>query len=999
MSPRTKYLFLFFFTTFFAQVFSQEALTPMHYYEKGEQLVNKDFPQAFSFFMKGIEQSKQGQDWKVYLKFLNQLAKYDRKLNNDRITQVFGLLKESLKIIPNENRDLTYSQLHFNVGLFYQYYSYQIDSALHHYYKANEIRISFLGEEHEEVAQCYHALGDIYKYYKREFLNAEECYERALQIREHNNFSDLVVLAQIYYNLATTNRSQRDFEKAISYGIKTIELLKTTQNLDFLERTYNALASTYRDMGQSAIAKEYYLKAIQLNIKSKNSPGPLATYYMNYGETLKNDSLYKDALTNFLKARSLYNQLKDENKLNYIYCVHQMAGTFLLMKDYKNALKTYRELQSIVKKLGLTEGTQVSDIYRGLGGYFSEINQLDSSLNYYQKALISSIKSFHPKSLENPSIKMIGASYSVYPILIGKAETLKKMFNKSGDIATLFQSLDCLILSEKLLTLERNTLDMEDSKWKFLDKNYDVYEQIISTLYKLNQINPADSLQDLLFFYFEQSKSRSLSETLSEVELAGNINLKDSLFRKQNDLKKAIYSVEHQLAGSLNQSVIDSMKVNALRNQLIILDREIQKSNGAIEQKFPGYFRAKYAYKAPDIKEIQRQLNREQQVIVEYFFGTDSIYGLAISSDAVAFKSLGETRLLQQHLMGYLKHFYEDHPAVSKEAFKTFVSSSYQLYKSFIGPFRSLLSERSRLVIIPDGPLSQIPFEAIIQELPVHDNLNYRSLKYLLHDYFIGYAYSSASFYERTKRAKIEPSVLAMAFSNDASSGITEFQRIKGAESELKMLSSRLKTGQFLSGIEASEFNFKKLAPSYDIIHLAVHGKGDPEKNNASSLYFNILDDSLEDNELHSYELYGLKLKARLVVLSACESGLGQMYKGEGMMSMASAFAYSGCENILMSLWKVGDQASMALMQEFYDRILEGRSMDEALALTKRHYLQQADELSADPKLWGPMVAYGTLTQVIPDNKKNRIAYLFILMGAMAILFFVYKRLSKKTIF
>jgi hypothetical protein len=82
------------------------------------------------------------------------------------------------------------------------------------------------------------------------------------------------------------------------------------------------------------------------------------------------------------------------------------------------------------------------------------------------------------------------------------------------------------------------------------------------------------------------------------------------------------------------------------------------------------------------------------------------------------------------------------------------------------------------------------------------------------------------------------------------------------------------------------------------------------------------------------------------------------------MISMASAFTFSGCENILMSLWKVNDQASITLMDDFYGSLLDGQAIDVSLRAAKLRYLQRADELTADPAIWAPLVAYGTLTPV-----------------------------------
>ena len=197
--------------------------------------------------------------------------------------------------------------------------------------------------------------------------------------------------------------------------------------------------------------------------------------------------------------------------------------------------------------------------------------------------------------------------------------------------------------------------------------------------------------------------------------------------------------------------------------------------------------------------------------------------------------------------------------------------------------------------------------------------------------------------FERLRKENVDdPSLLAIGFTGDQTlgDGTLNLEEIAGAEEELKPLEKRFNTGKFLVGNEATESNFKKMAPDFDIIHLAIHGKGDIQKNFAASLYFKSQKDSLDDGELHAYELYGLKLKALMAVLSSCESGLGKGYKGEGMISMASAFTYSGCENILMSLWKVNDQTSIALMDDFYQQLLEGESIDEALRQAKLNYLE-----------------------------------------------------------
>lgn len=188
------------------------------------------------------------------------------------------------------------------------------------------------------------------------------------------------------------------------------------------------------------------------------------------------------------------------------------------------------------------------------------------------------------------------------------------------------------------------------------------------------------------------------------------------------------------------------------------------------------------------------------------------------------------------------------------------------------------------------------------------------------------------------------------------------------------------------------------MAPDFDIIHLAIHGTGEIQKNFAASLYFQSQRDTLNDGELHAYELYGLKLKALMAVLSSCESGLGKGYKGEGMISMASAFTYSGCENILMSLWKVNDQTSITLMDDFYEHLLEGESIDEALRNAKLNYLERSDELSAHPKIWAPLIAYGNLDNVFKKDRSLIVGIGLCLLFILLLSFGIYRRYARRSL-
>lgn len=961
----------------------------LKYCQKGEAAENKK--QAFFYFEKAIIQAKKEEDWSTYIRTLKKLMSIVPTLDENQTHQVFSWMKESIRLKKKNINPLDLADLHFNCATFYRNKSAEKDSALYHYNTARILRSKVVGEWHESVAACYHGVADIYKYYKYEFADAEVNYEKALEIRERISATDLNVLAKNYYGLAATNRSQEDFQKAISYGSKTIELVEKTNNLQLLEESYTIVANIYRDMGQTSTAKNYYYKAIALNLKTKNSSENLAWHYLNLAVTLKKDSLYNEAIDIFSRAVSIYNSIEGKDKELFIYCLGQMAETYLFNNDYKSSIKIYTQLLKSLKVQGKLKGRQLAEAFTGLGNYYMETHQNDSALFYYQKALTSAVPFFDSVSDDNPSPDLIGINFYIYRILVKKAALLKILSKTHPNSSFLKKSLECLILSEELLVKEKSTLDMEDSKWKFLDANYNVYEQIISTVCDMQRMSPNDSLLALAFRYFEKSKSSSLAEALFEAERNGSMKMSDSLFRHQNNLKRTIFKVQDELNKVLGGSNPNSKEVARLRGEVVKLDRRIQLNKSAIEHKYPGYFKVKYAAAIPSLEDVKQYLAKKDQVLLEYCFGNESVYGLCISKDSVSFKRLGSADSSGAVIQAFRNHFNGKVSSFNAEVFKAFVSNSHFLYGSLIEPFVSLHETTKRILVIPDGPLGQLPFETLVEEMPVSSDVNYLSLKYLLKKYTIGYAYSSVSLFNADQHSTSSPSVLAMAFSGKERTENMGFQTILGVERELQMLEDKLTTGEFLNSEQASELNFKKLSPWHDIIHLAVHGQGDLQKGNASSLYFTAKNDSVEDSELHAYELYGLKLKARLVVLSACETGLGTAYKGEGMLSMASAFTFSGCQNILMSLWKINDKVSVSLIDNFYDELLKGNCIDEAIAQAKREYLNQADELTADPGNWAPLVAYGNLEPVFTDNKNRTIAMILISIIAALFLFYILK--------
>jgi len=296
------------------------------------------------------------------------------------------------------------------------------------------------------------------------------------------------------------------------------------------------------------------------------------------------------------------------------------------------------------------------------------------------------------------------------------------------------------------------------------------------------------------------------------------------------------------------------------------------------------------------------------------------------------------------------------------------------------------------LIIIPDGTLSYLPFEALLTRPVMNGEPDYRNLPYLIREYDVGYSYSATLHFEDQRRTT-RPSGNLLAFAPKYSDLLTQLPDlsyldvyrdklipIPGVRDEVKMISRMIKSDLYMDD-QATENNFKKLAGNYDILHLAMHTIVDNENPMYSKLAFTQNVDSFEDGFLNTYEIYNMKYNARLAVLSSCKTGYGKIQKGEGVMSLARGFMYAGCPSIVMTLWEVSDRSGAKLMKDFYRSLKKGKNKTMSLRNAKLEFLRKADQLKAHPFFWSTYVAIGDSTPLYPSRTK----YLIIIIAALLI--------------
>lgn len=372
------------------------------------------------------------------------------------------------------------------------------------------------------------------------------------------------------------------------------------------------------------------------------------------------------------------------------------------------------------------------------------------------------------------------------------------------------------------------------------------------------------------------------------------------------------------------------------------------------------------------LREVQSMLD-QRAALLAYAITHDAVYAFAVTADVFHAERLDvEAGELAERVGNYIDLLAGEN---SEHALQPI---GLALYRDLVKPLHDRLPAHiERLVVVPDGALSYLPFEALITRVGEGSAARAR---YLLEDLSISYSPSAGVLRElqRSRRdAQTGADLLAVANpsfrtraggSHDSTRSLfsespSAFAAIPFAETEVRVISRYAGEGsRVLIGSDAVEDRVKDLAgDGFSVIHFATHGIVSARRAGHAALLLTPGD--REDGLLEADEIYRMRIPSQLVVISACETARGRLLDGEGVQSLARAFFYAGARAVVASLWKVDDIQTARLMKTFYARLADGRSEADALAEAKRELLH-ADPHSR-PRDWAAFIALGDADRTV----------------------------------
>ncbi|MEM7036295.1 MAG: CHAT domain-containing tetratricopeptide repeat protein, partial [Bacteroidota bacterium] len=473
---------------------------------------------------------------------------------------------------------------------------------------------------------------------------------------------------------------------------------------------------------------------------------------------------------------------------------------------------------------------------------------------------------------------------------------------------------------------------------------YPVYERAIrltSYMWQKYFNEGYDHYVGLAFEYIERSKTNAILESLTELESQAKTKLPDSVFIRGRSFETRLARL--RAAGAPADSIL------AVKKQQEGFLKEL-------EQNHPQFDALRSAFHFVSPAEVEKNL-KDGTVFLEYFMGDSSIFVICIGNGPIRMKELTRTDNFDRHLAtfrGLISRVPE--AAIIDAQYKAFAESGLYLYGQLIfevmhDPTDIEFGFPKRFIIVPDGRLAFIPFESLPLGTPDPEG-NFYTFPYLVRESRVSYAHAASILLNNTLSAEPRPSARALILAPER----TDLPPLPFAKQEAEQVEGSF-GGDVLLGETATESDFKATAANYAVIHLAAHAVADNKNPLNSGIYLHR--SPADDGLLHPWELFSHPLHSDLAVLSACETGMGKVVPGEGVLSIARAFRMAGCHSIIMSLWLLEDQDAASIMTEFYKSLAKGQSVGDAFHKARLHYLENADNLRSHPYFWAPFVQIG----------------------------------------
>ena len=762
--------------------------------------------------------------------------------------------------------------------------------------------------------------------------------------------SNSLEISKVYNRYGITQSNIGNHEKGDIFIKRAIEIAESSEDIKALSMIarfrYGLGFSFYnRKMYQEAVIE--YEKSIELiNQNNLIWTGFAAQTYACLGEAYTDLKMEEKALPAKLKALEIYEKVYSPDDENLLYMWNALGVSYILNGNFEKAIFYYEKALKADPKLTYALAS-MAKIYLQKGDFEKANEYLNQDFAVFGYS-------------ENCDFSKTTAPQRMSVHLMRKVQILEAQYKATSDFSFMENALKTMSEVKRLALYNINHFDEKENKNAYYDDaiqsqnktielDYQAFTETADTKYLENAFEEAEFSKSLLTY-------QSLAENTKSV--AANVP----------ELLKKTAKTEQENVTNLEKEIFEKGANEQLKAQLFEAKKTYGFTKTKIQTVCKNYFETGMKTPSNSLATAQNLLDNETTML-EYVVSDDAIFIFIVQKNDLKCLRLEKDFALEKTLSELYENMKKS-PSITSDYAKAandFCEKSNFLYQKLIAPIA--VSLKKNVIIVPDAVLNQLPFEVLLIEKAVKSE-RFQQHHYWLEKQNISYAISAnmLKLMQKNKnKANFKENFLGIAPFYDNSSVFLDSIKLLADVSRggLRALpfsgeevyrSAKLMNGKTLVGAAAAQENVLQELKKYRILHFATHGKANLTQGGFSYLAF-----SPQGKQLRMYarDISNLELQTELVVLSACESGTGEIQRGEGVVGLSKAFVQSGAQNLITTLWAINDEKTKDLMVYFYTFLQQGKTKSEALQQAKLKYLREQKGSAAHPFYWAAFLEMG----------------------------------------
>ncbi|MEZ4885359.1 MAG: CHAT domain-containing tetratricopeptide repeat protein [Chitinophagales bacterium] len=945
------------------------------------------FNEYYDIFERAAKIYLQFQDWEKYLQCRYKMAYW--KMKKNRLDESKKSVEEILNLYQSKigkDTQLKGDLYDLLSVIYFDQWKYQESL------EASDLCLTIYTHlnHYKGICSAHIGIGNVYNHTFRHREALQEYY-KALKIIKTHGFNES---GYIYYNMAVAYRqlehlylSQTYYQKALFIFNKNFEqYFVITANIQISLGEIAALDKQYE------LAKSLYQDALDILQKKELINSLTAIIFIHMGKIFAAQNNWKQAEDYFEKAIDFQQKHSPDDYEWFSLSYNILAHLYISHEKWSIAEAYLQKSLSANEELTFNQDMFKAKNYSDCAYVLQKQNKLEQALSFIEKAV------HHQKiasSQQGASSEQVFLNLETQRIRI-----YFRLFQNTQSIDYLQIGLQTIPNIIRLIEDIRANVFQEADQINFNEDITDFYQLATDLLYEQYLLQQTEKTLKEIFLFSEKNKVHSLLSTIKNVEALQLANIPKEELRKLQQIQSEMSHCQTQLQeDGLNETKVD---LDKYAEELVHLQIKYHQLTQEIEQNHPEYLTLKHQMPLVDLEDVQSQLPTST-ALIEYTLTNEFVYIFCITSQQIYLERIA----LPTDIHSQIDTFIDE--GILGMNRKVYVQKAHQLHQILIAPIKKKLDKNNidSLLIIPDNRLLELPFEVLLtQKTPF--KTAYSKMTYLVNDCNIHYHYSAtlrhyqqhrnphlkelpnrflgfAPVYDEQQFPAQASGELPVEATRDVSIQGRNYKALLYSEKEVKDIQESFhKKGWEAEGFLRSNANLEQFKEKVHriptkFIHIAAHGVSNQKKNILGILFspnignnkvlgneslensfpFNVRQQNMakdKNNILYAHEVYQLKLQSDLVFLSCCESGVGKIAIGEGILSLNRGLLYAGVSNIVFTLFKIYDQTTAIFAHHFYDYLLNKEdNYSKALQYAKLQLI--AEDLP--PRYWGGFLLLG----------------------------------------